>query len=73
MMQQSVSSQVSNLLTQLNTALLRKHALDAQVKSLDEKILALCNVVAGIELGKKLQDEAAKEAASPAPVPPTTK
>ncbi len=69
--QQSASQQVNAVLSQLNSALLKKHVLDAEVKALDEQIVALRNAVAGIELGKKLQDEVAKEAA-PAPTPPAT-
>ena len=68
----SASQSVQALLNQLNSALLRKHGLEAEVKTLDEQIVAFRNTLAGIELGKALHQEVLAEqakAAAPAEVP----
>jgi hypothetical protein len=64
MQQQMAPSQVvQSTLADLNSALLRKHALEGELKALDEKVAALRNVLTGIELGKALQTEVLTEQA----------
>lgn len=64
MQQQSAAQNVQSLINQLNSALLRKHGLEAEIKQLDEQVVAFRNILAGIELGKTLHQEVAAEKAA---------
>jgi hypothetical protein len=61
------SQQVTQLVQQLNSLLIKKHTLDAELKSTDDGITAIRNVIQGIEIGKALQQEVNSTAAAQVP------
>ena len=53
----SVAQKINEVVTQLNAALLQKEILSEQLEQTNEKVKALRNLLAGIQLGKELVEE----------------
>lgn len=66
------SNQVQQLSTALTQALIRKEEAQASLDEANKSIVAIRNVLAGVQLGQELQKEVAAEAQMPQ-AEPTTK
>lgn len=63
----SATAQLAQLEKALLQAFVDKHDAEAKVKTADEKILGIRNLMAGVPVGQQLQKELA--ASTPAPIP----
>lgn len=64
-MSDSAAQQIQNLTNSLNVAYTQKADAEASVKDAEQKILAIRNVLAGVQLGQKLAAEMATQEPPP--------